>query len=258
MVGYREDAIVTVPVSEIPMPPAPDPEPTRPRRWFLPAAVAVMVLAVVLGVGLLVFAPTVVRGSNAAPAPSRAAPILTDGLTGPWLWQPSTAADGVTGCSFDNGLVARVADRGLYKCSGPQDDLPQAMDAEVGVRLLTPHTCAAIWFRFTQARGYLVQVCPNSVYVATHRNQKVAVTRTLPLDRPLVPGGPVTRIGLHTTAGLLEVTRDGRSLGTAPLTESDFTGTGLLLGVYTDRGAPQTGPFSVAFDHVEVRPSAER
>ncbi|NMO57650.1 serine/threonine protein kinase [Actinoplanes sp. TBRC 11911] len=258
MVGYREDAITTVPVSELPMPAPvpPDPEPARPRKWFLPVAVAVVVLAVILGAALLAFAPTV-TSSNAAPAASRPAPILADDLSGPRLWQVSTEADGTTGCTFHGGLVAQVAQRGLYKCTGPQDDLPPGLDAEVGVRLLTPDTCAGIWLRFTQVRGYLVEVCPTSVYVGTHRNQKVEVTRTLPLDQPIAVGGAVTRIGLRTTATSVEVTRDGRTVGTAPLTARDITGTGLLLGVVTDRSAPQDGPFSVAFDHIAVRPSAE-
>jgi hypothetical protein len=257
MVGYREDAIVTIPVSELPMPVPPDPEPTRPRKWFLPFAVAVVALAVILGAGLLVFAPTV-KGSNAAPAGTFPVPILADDLSGPRLWQVSTEADGITGCTFHGGLVAQVAKRGLYKCTGPQDDLPLDLDAEVGVRLLSPDTCAAIWLRFTQLRGYLVEVCPNSVYVGTHRNQKVEITRTLPLDQPIAAGGAVTRIGLRTTAASLEVTENGRTVGTAPLTGQDITGTGMLLGVVTDRSAQGTGPFSVAFDHVAVRPSTKR
>ena len=259
MVGYREDAITTVPVSELPTPVPPDPEPETRRRWFLPVAVALLVLAVFVGGGIVVFLP-IVKQSDAAVVPraSGATTILADDLTGPRLWQASTESDGSTGCAFDGGLVARVARRGLYKCTGPRDDLPADLDAEVGVRLLTPGACAAIWFRFAQVRGYLLQVCSTSVYVATHRNQKVEVTRTLPLDQPIVAGGPATRIGLHTTVGTLEVTRDGKPVGTAALTGRDLTGNGLLLGVYTDRGAPATGPFAVAFDHIEVRSSAER
>nr|WP_296074156.1 serine/threonine-protein kinase [uncultured Actinoplanes sp.] len=257
LIGYDEDSIVTVPVSELPQPAAGPPPPEPARRWFLPVAVAVFVLAVVLGAAIMVFAP-MVRRTDAAPAPSRPAPIIADDLSAPKWWLPDTSPDGRSSCSFDDGLVVRVGRRGLYKCRGPQDQLPRDLTAEVSVRLLTPDACAAVWFRFTQQRGYQLQVCRASLYVGTHKNQQVDVFRTLPLETPLAVGATATRVRLRLAGDQLEVSLDGVPLGTAPLDDPDITGSALLLGVYTDRGAPENGPFSVAFDHIEVRASGER
>src|SRR4051812_34219082 len=55
LVGYDEESIVTVPISAAPaddQPPGPPPEPGR--RWFLPVAVALFVLAVVAGALMVV------------------------------------------------------------------------------------------------------------------------------------------------------------------------------------------------------------
>ncbi|MET0425904.1 MAG: serine/threonine-protein kinase [Actinoplanes sp.] len=251
LVGYTEDSIVTQPMTAGGPPP---PEPRR--RWFLPVAVALFVLAVVAGAGLVVFSNP--AGSDAVgPTVSRAAsgtpPRLADDLSQPWLWVSRTEPDG-DGCTFTAGaMVARVGRKGLYKCRGPEDSLPADLAATVGVRLLTPGSCAAVWFRFGQNRGYQIRVCPNSIYLATHKSTAVEVLRTFPLDQPIVVAGVATRIGLRVSGPTVEISRDGRPVGAATLADPAIGGTRLLLGVYTDRDAPAQGPFEVAFDHIEVR-----
>ena len=56
----------------------------------------------------------------------------------------------------DGGAASRA---GLYKCTGPLDDVPTEFRAAVDVRLQSEDSCAGIWFRFRPFRGYLVRVC---------------------------------------------------------------------------------------------------
>jgi hypothetical protein len=65
-------------------------------------------------------------------------------------------------------------------------------------------------------------------------------------------GDPSTRIGLKVSGPVVTVLRDGRALGTVPLDDAEIAGNRVLLGVFTDRDAPKTGPFVVAFDHIEI------
>ena len=271
LVGYHEESIVTVPISAIPaLEDAPDDEPEQ-RRWFLPVAVAFVVLAVIAGAMMVVFGPPpddgtaavnppAVTATSSAPAPLPTTMLLADDLTHARLWLAKREPDGLSTCSFTDGtLVAEVAERRLYKCPGPQDDLPVDLHAEVGVRLLTADSCAAIWFRFRLPRGgYQVRVCASNVFVGTHKSTTVAVTRTLPLDQPIAVGGPAVRIGLVIDNGQVTVTRDGTALGSVPLDDAELTGRRLVLGVYPDRGAPDEGPFKVAFDHIVIRGPGER
>ena len=180
--------------------------------------------------------------------------ILADELDQSRLWLAKTEPDGRSSCTFTDGtLHVRVAQRPLYKCRGPQDRLPADLRIDVGVRLVGANSCAAVWFRFTSNRGYLVRVCPANIYVGTHKSTDVTVSRTLPLDDPIPVGGPPVRIGLQVADDTVTVTRNGAPVGEAPLDDAGLTGSRVLLGVYADRDAPAAGPFEVAFDHIEIR-----
>ncbi|XVV09520.1 serine/threonine protein kinase [Actinoplanes sp. CA-131856] len=254
--GYEEDSIITVPISAA-GPPASEPEPERGRRWFMPVAVALLVLAVIAGAMMVIFGrepetAAVEPGAVASDTPM----IIKDDLAASRYWLAKTEPDGHSACEFaDGSLVARVDSRRLYKCPGPQDQLPAEISAEVGVRLLSEDSCAAIWFHFGANKGYLVRACSTSVYVGTHKSADVVVTRTLPLDKPIGVNGEPTRIGLKIAGGQVTITRDGAVVGSAPLTDPQITGARLLLGVYPDRDAPENGPFRVAFDHIAITSS---
>ncbi|MGK5681956.1 serine/threonine-protein kinase [Actinoplanes sp. URMC 104] len=260
-VGYSEEAIVTVPISAVPgMAEPAAPEPPTQRRWFLPVAAALVVLAVIAGAMMLTLGsrPGDPSATPQVPAPSSAVAlppvILADELDESRLWLAKTEPDGRSSCVFTDGtLHVRVAQRPLYKCRGPQDTLPTDLRIDVGVRLVTENSCAAVWFRFVSNRGYLVRICPTNIYVGTHKSVDVSVTRTLPLDTPIPVGGPPVRIGLQVAGGTVTITRDGATVGDAPLTDARIAGSKVLLGVYADRDAPPAGPFEVAFDHIEIR-----
>ncbi len=250
LVGYDEDSIVTQPVSGMPEPVEPAPVPLR-RRLFLPMALAMLLLAVVAGAGMVMFKGTVRQPVDAAAPSPPAFAGLTDDLSRSRYWLAKTEPDG-SSCTFDRALVVRIQARGLYKCRGPQDQLPRDLDVAVGVRLLTKDTCASIWFRFQHPRGYQLRVCPRTIYVGTHQSSAVRVISTFPLLDPIKVGTAATRIGLRITGAAVEITRNGAPVGTAPLADAEITGSRVLLGVYTDEDAPKTGSFAVAYDHIEI------
>ncbi|MFI5898163.1 serine/threonine-protein kinase [Actinoplanes sp. NPDC051513] len=263
LVGYDENSIVTVPISEMPMP-LPGPPPPEPgRRWFLPAAVAGLVLAVVAGALMVVFGGPPGKPADAVgPLPSFALSpqaggetlLIDDELSHPRYWQPKSLAAEHADCTFENGaLVASRAEKGLYRCDGPEDNVPADFRAEVSVRLLTKDSCAGVWFRFTPWKGYLIRVCAGKISVGTHKSPGgVATIRSFPLDQPLVVGGAPARIALRAVGNELQLERDGSAVGTVPLADPEIVGGRLMLGVYTDGGVPQTGPYEVAFSNVRI------
>ncbi|GAA0559577.1 hypothetical protein GCM10010172_48330 [Paractinoplanes ferrugineus] len=254
LVGYTEDSIVTVPIDDMP-PIVPGPPPPEPRgRWFLPVAVAALILAVVAGATMLVLNSSdgerAVAQSLTTPATENL--VIEDPLSGPRLWEAkSLPAEGAS-CSFHGGLIAHRDTKGVYRCSGPGDDVPTDMRVEVGVRLLTKDSCAGVWFRFAPFHGYLLRVCEKNIYLGTHKDQAVTTTRTFPLDKPIAVNGRPTTIDVNAVGSQATIFRDGVSVGTVPLTDPLITSGKVVLGVYTERGATENGPYEAAFTDVKV------
>jgi predicted Ser/Thr protein kinase len=258
LVGYDENSIVTVPIADMPpiMPGPPPPEPSR--RWFLPVAVAALVLAVVAGAMMLVLSGT--RGGKADAStvpqaftsPSAGTLIVEDSLSGPRLWEAKSLPAETASCSFNGGLIAHRDTKGVYRCSGPDDDIPDNFQAQVGVRLLTKDSCAGIWFRFAPFHGYLLRVCEKNIYLGTHKDQTVGTTRTFPLDNPIAINGAPTTIEVRAVGNQATILRDGAPVGTVPLADPLITGGKVVLGVYTERGAAETGPYEAAFTNVKI------
>jgi predicted Ser/Thr protein kinase len=262
LAGPEDDTVITRPAAGAPVPPAPG-----RGRWFAPVAVGLLLLAVLAGAGMVMWAkgpggrsagagpvPSASASVSAAVSPSASVPVpirIADDLVRARLWEAKAEPDGKR-CSFDGALVAQIKKRGLYKCKGPRDLLPLDLRASVGVRLLTKDTCAAIWFRFRNTSGYQLQICPQHMYVATHKNTDVEVLRTIPLDDPIKVGAPAVRIGLRTADNVVHVTLDDKPVASVSLTDPEIAGDRLVLGVYTDVNAPETGNFAVAFDHIEI------
>jgi hypothetical protein len=270
MVGYSENAIVTQPVPTSPAAPGTpfthDPTPRRP--WVLPVAVALLIVAVLaVGGAVATFWPNDGRnltvGATTEPYPGigepepGADPLLADSLVQQRLWEATDDPDETAACSFAGGLVVRRETRGVFKCRGPQDAEPADVQAEVGVRLLTPDSCASIWMRFGNNRGYQVRVCEHNVYVGTHKSDAMEVLKTFPLDDAAIGlGAPATRITVSIVGELLEVLRDGELVGVVPVQDKEITGGRVVLGIFTERGAPVKGPYEVAFTDVKIWPIA--
>ncbi|MEU8228909.1 serine/threonine-protein kinase [Actinoplanes sp. NPDC048967] len=261
LVGYSENSIVTQPVPTSPAAPdtpfSHDPTPRRP--WVLPAAVFLLVLAMLAVGGVVATLWPGGTGTGASIDPRVEEPeqpvLLSDPLTGQRLWQATSLEDEQAGCAFDGGLVVSRATRGVFRCRGPEDYEPPDVQAEVKVRLLTPDSCASIWMRFAQYRGYQVRVCERNVYVGTHKSTATEVYKTFPLDdRPIDVGAPATVITVSIVGETLEVLRDGELLGAVPVQDKDIRGGRVVLGIFTERSAPVKGPYQVAFNDIKIWP----
>ncbi|MEU8239870.1 serine/threonine-protein kinase [Actinoplanes missouriensis] len=261
MVGYDENSIVTVPISEAPTmvgaPAGPKPPPRAGRRWALPAGVAVLVAAVVAGAVMLALSlrhpggdgDGITPGGGITPGQA----LIDDGLRSQLFWRATTMPSETASCSFDDALVVHREIEGTYRCSGPLDAMPADLRAEVGVRLVTKDSCAAIWFRFQDYVGYQLRICERNVYLGVHRDGKITVLKTFPIaDAPIRLGADPTRIGISYTGDYFEVFRDGALLGSATLTDKKITGGQVVLGIFTERDAPRKGPYEVAFTDVKI------
>jgi predicted Ser/Thr protein kinase len=263
LIGYDEESIVTQPVTSPPIPvspavPAVEPGPGPRRPWVLPAAVVLLLVSVAAGIAM-VSAAWPRSGDAVLPEPSTAATdfedrlIVSDPLRQVRLWQESSIPAERASCSFDGGLVVRRETRGSYRCQGPEDAEPADVQAEVHVRLLTKNSCASIWFRFRPYVGYQVRVCENNIYVGTHKNSDVVVYKTFPLyDDPIAIGAPPTAISLTVAGQSIQILRDDQLIGTVPLVDKEINGGRVVLGIYTERNAPEQGPYAVAFNDVKI------
>jgi predicted Ser/Thr protein kinase len=275
LVGYSENAIVTQPVPISPAaPPTPfttDPAPRRP--WVLPAAVTMLIVAVLaVGGAVATFWPNggddpdprvtvgAYPGTGAPGAPESrapdtgATPLVADSLEVQRLWQATSSDREKATCAFDSALVVRRETRGTFRCQGPQDAEPTDLQVEVRVRLLTPNSCASIWMRFSQNRGYQIRVCEHNVYVGTHKADDIEVLKTFPLDAAAIGIGATTQVTVRVVGEVLEVLRDGKPVGTVPAQDPDITGGRVVLGIFTERSAPVKGPYQVAFNDVKIWP----
>jgi predicted Ser/Thr protein kinase len=265
LVGYDENSIVTIPISDAPtvLTGSGGPRRRSGRRWALPVGVAVLMAAVVAGAVLLAngIRPP---GGDPVDGPSTGAgpgavtlPLIADALSRQGLWQATEQAGEGATCEFDGDeLVSRRETVGTYRCRGPLDEVPTDIRAEVGVRLMTVDSCAGIWFRFEALRGYLIRVCQDNIYVGLHkRDGSVPVIKTLPLaSSPIeLNADKPTRIGLNVAGSTVEVVRDGVSLGSVALPDKEITSGRVYLGVFNERDVKKgAGPFQVGFSDVEI------
>ncbi|MFI1988617.1 serine/threonine protein kinase [Actinoplanes sp. NPDC020271] len=274
LVGYSENAIVTIPIEAVPETAAPAVPPAgRPRRSVVPTLLAaVTVLIIAAGVAMIGFLLRDRFGHSTAAAPSASAsapsaeattapPKIADKLAGTGsLWQPTAQPDEEASCAFAGGaLVARRESAGTFRCRGPKETMGGDLTAEVGVRLDTVRSCAAIWFHFDDKAfggkpgGYQLRVCEKSAYLSVHTDDDVVLKDTLPLARPIGTYAAPVRIGLRVTGNSLEVSQDGQRVGTLALTEPALTEGRIVLGVYNDQNAAsETGPFEVAYTDIKI------
>ncbi len=263
-----------------------------PRRWVLPAAL-VLLLAGLLAVGAFVTslnpfagagtgsgtptAVTTTAGSPPAASPSgtltiadmalgglavgQTAPppklLVEDPLARATPWVETSLDHEQAKCFFENdALVAQKGKTGSYRCKAPlkyDNTIGQAI--EVDVSLGSTGSCAAIWMRFRQEFGYLVRICATKVHVGTHRSTVPETYHSLSMEHdPMVIGGPPARIAVAARGNLLEVSRDGTSLGTVTLTDPDISAGRIVLGIFTDFNVPTDpqAPYRVQFSNVRL------
>jgi hypothetical protein len=196
-------------------------------------------------------------GAPTSPAPSASASsrasqvVIDDPLTAPRLWRPRDDEAEKTTCRFDGGLVITRDQQGSYRCPGPMDaytDFTVAVD----VRLRTEGACAAIWFRFDGPAGYLLRICREGYYLATHGagdGKTVRGLRTIPFGTE-IPLDTAIRVGVTVEGTTISLERDGDPVGTVE--DSTFTRGRTVLGIFS-LTPDHDPPFTVAFKNAEVR-----
>jgi hypothetical protein len=257
----------------VPVPPAPPPPATRGgSRWGRIANVALALAVLVtsltvagIATGVVPFGddgtPSGAASSPATTAPTTAAPttgsprasalVAQDTLTAPRLWEPRDDEKQLTTCTFEGALVITRGKQGPYRCPGPMDQLTDFSMA-VDVRLRSEGACAAMWFRFVGAAGYIVRICSEGFYVGTHGvddGTTVEVLRTMRFVPPIALDTP-TRVGVSMQGTTIVLERDGQQVGT--LQNETFSKGRVVLGIYPETPDHEP-PFTVAFNNVEVR-----
>jgi predicted Ser/Thr protein kinase len=255
------------PTSGAPAEPFDAPPPRRRARWVVPTLLGVV--AVVLVAGLVAaavarFGPSGARGGDPAgqATPATAVtdepgpPLVQDPLTGKRLWEPVEVPTQHGSCYFDGALIAeRAQSTGTLRCKGPKENLAVDQRVDVGVRLLTAGSCASIWVRFAENKGYQVRVCAQQILVGAHVVDEPTVYKTFPLDgAPVAVGGPATRITVVMRGDTIEVRRDGVPVGEPVAVRDEGIGTGrIVLGIFTeDPGPEHAPPYRVAFTDVKL------
>jgi hypothetical protein len=146
-------------------------------------------------------------------------------------------------------LVVTKRTVGSFRCPGPPDPLTD-FSVFVQVRLLTPDSCAGIWFRFTTA-GYAVRVCRDGYHLVTHgagTPTEVVTVHTFPFDAPVELDTPI-RVGITAEGSDLRLYRDGQQVDTWH--DTRFSSGRVALGIFQDRPQDQP-PFVVSFADVEI------
>jgi predicted Ser/Thr protein kinase len=198
--------------------------------------------------------------TTAAPSPSPTAPsasprasqlVIQESLTSAGLWELREDDEELTTCTFDGGLVITRGKQGPYRCPGPMDQLTDFSMA-VDVRLRSEDACAAMWFRFVAAAGYIVRICPDGFVVGTHGvgdGTTMKTLRTVPFIPP-IPLNTPTRVGVSMQGTTIALERDGQQVGTVQ--DATFVEGRVVLGIYPDTRDHEP-PFTVSFNNVEVR-----
>jgi len=196
--------------------------------------------------------PTTTVSATADPLPRLTTPagwyeIIPPGaLTAPQYWQASTA------CKFGPTGYTVSATSGVAPCnmSPPRN----SRDVAVGVRLLllTPDTCAAVWFRFSpKTGGYAIRLCRESVTLYDYRPpakpggkwSSVKVNDwPLPAGTSLAIGQPID-VGVVVEGDRVSLHLDDHYQGARPLPRLD-SGT-VAMGIYQLTSAKSA--YSVVF-----------
>jgi hypothetical protein len=109
--------------------------------------------------------------------------IFSDPLTQPLRWTDSGTAG--LGCTITSGGLQVVAhDPTSYRCKGPVDRYVD-LDVSLAVQLLTPNSCASIWFRYDDLLGgYALRICADNLDLVYHRDRQTEQVRRFVLDPP--------------------------------------------------------------------------
>ncbi|MBL7252932.1 serine/threonine-protein kinase [Paractinoplanes lichenicola] len=183
----------------------------------------------------------------ASPVAERRGPSFSDPLTAPNRFHES-AADGGS-CTFRNSrLHVRVAGRSTYQCPGPTDEFSGDQTITVNLSLLGNDSCAMVWFRHHETRGYQLTACADTLELE-ERNGAVLTSLGRTSAVPLTPNAPhnlsITISAMHATVSV-----DNNPAVQASVADPGLASGQVQLGVFNN---DPVKPAEVSFADMEVR-----
>ncbi len=150
-------------------------------------------------------------------------------------------------CTVKNGMTAHIERPGTYRCPGAMDEL-RDMSAEVDVSLHKPEACAAIWTRFSNLRGYLLEVCHNRYALYLHQDNQQPVVRTKDLASP-IPMKTKFKVKIVLRGSQIAIFHNGQEM--MSVLDSSFDKGTVRLGISVPVN-PGNLPYDVTFSNLVI------
>jgi serine/threonine protein kinase len=218
--------------------------------------------------GLVSSAPATSAPASVAPAPAPARtptrkptpaeprggePIIQDPLGQPGQWLDSEIREEHANCFTKGVMRAARVDRGTFQCAGPKESIEDDFGVAVSTALLSPGSCAAIWFHWTggDTGGQVLRLCEREVSIAYDRPADRRVLGRIALTRP-VTLKKTTRIHMTIRDRTVDVWRDGGYAGAIRLPADGPTAGQVQLGISVE-ALDGTPPYTATFADVDIR-----
>ena len=232
--------------------------------WWRSISIAAVVLAVLAGAAIVVGMATgfIRPDAHAAGTPSPSPSINVSYLnlvrnslrkTVPSGWHDASDK-GLGTCRISpDGLTVQLPNNETYRCPGQVVNVADFRVA-VDVTLLSPTSCAGIWFHFDNQQGYALQVCPDDMRLVSHSTQiETLIDHTL--ETPIAPGVPA-RIEIDVVGANFRFFRDGKVEFPYYDARGMYPSGHIVLGAFQEKDGtlpeiPQT-PYAVRFDTIMV------
>jgi eukaryotic-like serine/threonine-protein kinase len=244
--------------------------PARPRRrgarrWILTAVGVVVLIA--LGCGALhLFNASSYRedaanragnavdaavGRSSAPGTRT---VIADSLAPPRLWKNYTGE--TLRCAYDPDVRAFIVDTEKnisQRCPGPSIKVPADQTISTDVTMLSPDSCASIWWLDAGTENYQLVFCPDTMFVQRNFGPDDTSQPLLgPRRKTTFTVGAPVRVVITIRDYVADITADGASLGRAVLNDRSRTSGKISLGIDGRGDGKATGGFGVAFGNVKV------
>jgi predicted Ser/Thr protein kinase len=242
--------------------------PIRPRRrkrpWIL-AAVGALVLLVLGCCGLL---HIVNSGSDEQDAETRAGDavkaaagpktLIQDPLTKAKLWKTYQGKN--YSCRYDAELKMFTVgsdDPVNVRCPGPATKIPADMTLSVDVTLLTPSSCATVYWLDAGSENYELVLCATrwdaSSNTGTESDSAVPLG-SKKFTKAITPGTP-SRLVIKVKDYAADLTLNGATMGRVIMADQSRASGKLSLGMFATGDGDPYGGFGVGYANIKVQSS---
>ncbi|MFC7480379.1 hypothetical protein ACFQX7_10480 [Luedemannella flava] len=196
-------------------------------------------------------APTSVPPSTApvtASVDPESAPVVSDSLAAEGSWINSTHSRYDATCRLDGALTVTTnhIPIGSFRCQGPEISLTNFTVA-VDATIPDANSCAGIWFRFINNRGYALQVCKDKYVFLTHAGS-LSRLRTMPFAEPLADGAKV-HVVVRAHRNTFLFFKGDELIGQH--TDSTYAKGRVILGVFVP-SATSVAPVTTQFNDITI------